>query len=232
MNTPTNALAKLGLNTKQITVETVREMGCEAVSFLPRLELMTLSKELVKQGKYLGKPNTWALVETGGATIPIDATVEAILVDWRPLAVDFKAKTRFFDEASDEFKNIIQRADASNEANCGYGPQFLLYIPALQRCVNWWASNRSSKFAWMQATSAFVPEDGSYNGKVLEFASRFQTFKKGGQQVVSLAFKQDREVEIDDATLAIIKDGIDKFNADMKAAEENENATDTAARSR
>lgn len=231
MTNENTTLARFGVSTAvPITANSLADMGCEAVSFLPRVELMTASKKPVKSGQYT-QLNTYALATTADSQTCLGKQIEAVIIDWRPFAMDFKTKKRFYVQDCEGFKDIEKRSDFK-DAGCAAGPQFLLWLPDVKKMAIWWANNKSSKFAWTRATEQFAPEDGQYNLETVEFDSIYQDFSRGAQQVPKLTFKADRpKFEPTDEEVEIITRGVTLFKKDAETAAANEEIPE-AGRSR
>jgi hypothetical protein len=111
-----------------------------ASSFLPRLQLMTSSTELVKMGKF--PINHFAMI-AGQLVVDVGVTVDVLALAWRPKAMVTKdAVISVFDPTDPKFKETVALADVK-DSGAMYGPEYLLWVPSQERFVTFFMCNKS-----------------------------------------------------------------------------------------
>lgn len=110
--------------------------------YLPRLQLITSSTERCKAGEF--PTNHYALI-TGQKYEDLGAQVDFIAVDWRAKALDTSGGvTISYDPKSDSFQAIRERSAVKN-SGCMYGPEFLIYIPIVEKWATFFFGSVSSR---------------------------------------------------------------------------------------
>jgi len=95
-------------------------------AYLDRLQLLTSNSELCKAGEF--PVNNFALV-VGQSHKDLGKEVDAIILAWRPKAVEFgETPVTIYDPQSDAFISIAERS-ADKDSSCMYGIEFLLWLP-------------------------------------------------------------------------------------------------------
>ena len=72
--------------------------------------------------------------------------IDIFPIAWRPKAIDMTGKTpvAIFDEKSPEFKEISERSFQQN-SNCAYGPEFLVWIPAIGKFAGFFLGSKTAR---------------------------------------------------------------------------------------
>jgi hypothetical protein len=101
--------------------------------YLPRLQLCGSNTDLVKDDKI--KKGNYAYVTSKEAFIDLGCPLDIMPLCWRPLALDMMPKNPIsvFDEKSALFLDIKERAKPGKNLKCTWGPQFLVWIPSIQK---------------------------------------------------------------------------------------------------
>ena len=181
-------------------LKTVTKVG----DYLPRIQLMSSSSDIVKEGKF--PMGHYALIK--GKENYLDLTQEFIclILSWRPKAMQFQPDViSSYNPSSDLFKDIEERSKKP-QSGCGYGPEFLLWLPEQVELVTYFMGNVTGR---NEATNvmALCPSNGK-NG-VCVFGSHLIKSKKGtwhGPQVRPY----NQEINLPD--WALVKPEIEKFN--------------------
>lgn len=112
--------------------------------FLPRLQLCGSNTELAKEGKI--NVAHYALVQSSDSFKDLGKEVHII-----PLAVRFCAirsgesgMTTFYNPESPEFRQIIADSEDS-DSGCFYGPQFLVYVPAVKELATFLFGSKTAR---------------------------------------------------------------------------------------
>lgn len=141
---------ELALSTlQQLPVEASKFATAEAlttltnVGFLPRIQVMGGNNEIVKEGKFpIGH---FALV-TGKSMDDLTAEFNAVVLSWRPKAMQFQPEViSYYDPNNDDFKKVQERADNVPQSGCGYGPEYLLYLPDFDKFATFFCANITAR---------------------------------------------------------------------------------------
>jgi hypothetical protein len=113
-------------------------------SFLPRISLIGGSSNLLKEGKmHVGR---YALIRNKEDFVDMGPEFNCIPLIYRFTAMRFDpAKMEaFYDPNSEEFKQI-QAESGEQDSGCGYGPEFLLWLPHFKECATYFFSSTSAR---------------------------------------------------------------------------------------
>lgn len=125
--------------------DNVFEKIAKSGDWLPRVQLFGGENRTVKSGKFpIGH---FGLVKDSN-TPPLDLgeSFDAVLVAWRPKAMQFGDDDNvnsWFDVESAEFKSAMAQADADSRSGYAYGPEFLLWMPSLQKFTTFFCGNKT-----------------------------------------------------------------------------------------
>lgn len=113
-------------------------------SFIPRLQLCGGNSEAVKEGKIPIKH--YALATTKDDLRDLGETVDVIPLALRMCAVRIAGDqvTSYYDHNSPEFKQVIVDSEQP-DSRCMYGPQFLLWVPAVGEFCTFLFGNKSTR---------------------------------------------------------------------------------------
>lgn len=110
--------------------------------YLSRLQLMTSNSEACKDGKF--QVNHYAVIRDQNF-IDAGAEVTALVIAWRPKAIEMGDEViSVFDPTHDEFKRI-QEASAEKNSKCMFGPEFLLWLPEQDQYVTFFMGSKSAR---------------------------------------------------------------------------------------
>lgn len=112
--------------------------------FLPRLQLFGATSNLCKEGK-IGMGN-YGLVRSKDSVEDLTKEVNVLVLAWRPKALEIGADEiiSIFNPNNDEFKRIAAKSEES-DSGCMFGPEFLVYIPAVESYATFFMSSKSSR---------------------------------------------------------------------------------------
>lgn len=111
--------------------------------FMPYVSLYGANSEIVKEGKF--QMGHFALVD-GKNLIDLGEQVVMFFLARRPKAMTYKPEVAsFYDTDSDEFKDIMTRCETQQNANAGFGVEFFVYIPKVQRFALYFLGNRTGR---------------------------------------------------------------------------------------
>lgn len=110
--------------------------------YLPYIQLCGSSTNLVKEGKV--PMAHFALVKGKGIT---DLTKEfhAVILSWRPKAMNFNDMEIAFNPKGDLFKKIQAAADADSQSGNGYGPEYLVWLPEYKQFATFFMSSATAR---------------------------------------------------------------------------------------
>lgn len=110
--------------------------------WLPRLQLMTSQSEKCKEGSF--PINHYALVR-GTDFSDLGPTIDIAVVSWRPKAIEMgDAVISVYDVNDAEFKRIQDKSGEMN-SGCMFGPEFLVWIPAIKEFATFFMGNKSAR---------------------------------------------------------------------------------------
>lgn len=115
-----------------------------AADFLPRLQLFGGSSDAVKEGKIgVGR---YGLVRSKDQIEDLGAEVNGLICAGRAKALDVSGENAItsYDPKSDIFK-AIQAGSAEENSRKMFGPEFLVYIPAVQSYATFFMSSPTSR---------------------------------------------------------------------------------------
>lgn len=101
--------------------------------YLCRLQLQGKASALFGAGKI--ERFHYAYIITKEKFLDLGKSVNILPICWRPLALDMNTPIpiQFFDVKSAGFKETAARADAGGDSKCTYGPDFLVWIPEIEK---------------------------------------------------------------------------------------------------
>lgn len=111
--------------------------------YLPRVQVMGSQNDLVKEGKFpIGH---FALIE-GRSVQDLTEEFDAIVLAWRPKAMQFAPEViSIYDPSNPEFVRIKTAADEPKSQSYGYGPEYLMFLPDLNKIVTFFVANVSGR---------------------------------------------------------------------------------------
>lgn len=104
-----------------------------SVRFLPRIQLYGASSKVVKTGKF--PVGHYGLAINRDQIIDLGESFDFLPLQVRAKAMDMsddKNIVNVFDKNSPQFKEIAERSKIKN-SSCMYGPEFLVWVPSLER---------------------------------------------------------------------------------------------------
>lgn len=130
--------------------EPVKELGIlGATSYLGRIQLCGAKSKAAGSGDI--PVNHYAYIN-GDRVVDLTKNPDVLILAWRPLALDMNdgKVVSAYDQESDAFKDIARRAATANSM-CTFGPQYLVYIPAIEEFASFHLGSTSAR---KQAESA------------------------------------------------------------------------------
>lgn len=112
--------------------------------YLPRLQMFGGNSEPVKEGKV--PLASYALVTGKDVYQPLGSTVDLVAIAWRPKAMDVSGDDviNVHDHTDPEFARI-QAASEIQDSGCMFGPEFLLYVPAIKKFATLFMSSKTAR---------------------------------------------------------------------------------------
>lgn len=104
-----------------------------SVRFLPRIQLYGASSKVVKTGKF--PVGHYGLTINRDQIIDLGESVDCLPLQVRAKAMDMsddKNIVSIYDKNAPAFKEIAERSKTKN-SSCMYGPEFLIWLPSLER---------------------------------------------------------------------------------------------------
>jgi hypothetical protein len=140
-----NALAEIAPN--KYATEAAFGAVSSASGFLPRIQLMQATSELVKLDKM--KQSAYALVRSADSFEDLTKEVNLIPIAWRPKALDTSDRKKIisaYNPKSVEFKKIAAKSEIAN-SGAMYGPEFLCWVPSLGIWATFFMSSKTARRA-------------------------------------------------------------------------------------
>lgn len=110
--------------------------------FLPYVTLMGGSTLPVKRGQF---PIGHFALHQGKTLVDLGVEFPALVVAWRPKAMIYKPQTlAYYDTKSKAFQDIQATADVKDSGK-GYGPDFLLWLPANGLFATYFLGNKTGR---------------------------------------------------------------------------------------
>jgi hypothetical protein len=110
--------------------------------YLPRVQVMGSMSGPVKEGQF--PMGHFALVRSK-QNEDIGSEFNCLLLSWRPKAMQYSPDVKsIYDPNSDAFKDIKSRSNVPN-AGCGYGPEYLMWLPDQQCLATFFFGNATGR---------------------------------------------------------------------------------------
>lgn len=111
-------------------------------SYLPRLQLMTASSDKCKTGEF--PINHYASV-SGQSYQDLGSETDILVIAWRPKALKMGDDiVACYDPESEVFRKI-QLESEIKDSGCMYGPEFLVYVPAVKKFATFFLGSKSAR---------------------------------------------------------------------------------------
>ena len=130
--------------------------------FLPRVQLFIATSDMVKQETIV--MNHYGLVTGKDQVEDLGREVDALIICWRPRALDFsdKANIRSSSDVKSELFKEIQEQSGEQNSGCMFGAEYLLWVPSRQ----------------LFATIIFGSKSGRMEARnIMQFVGKACTFK-------------------------------------------------------
>lgn len=114
-----------------------------AASWFNRIQLFGSNSGKVQEGKM--PVGNYGYVSDKDTVTALGTEVDVLVISWRPLAIatqDDPIRSSH-DRTSEVFKDIENRANNEKDSGCVYGPEFLLWIPALKKFATFMLGSKS-----------------------------------------------------------------------------------------
>jgi len=108
----------------------------------PRIQLMGSNSDIVKKGEF--PMGHYALV-VGRNYNDIGSEVTAIVLGWRPKAMDFDENIECFNPSASDFQAIKNKAETVKGPGCGFGPEFLFWLPDHKILTTYFCGNVTAR---------------------------------------------------------------------------------------
>lgn len=141
-------------------------------SWLSRIQLFGGNSDRVKEGKI--QIGTYGFVVDKETITPLGAEVDVLVVSWRPLAIATQDDpiVSSHDRHSALFKDIEARSNNEKDSGCVYGPEFLLWIPALKKFATFMLGSKSFRRE-APVLKGFMSKSATLKAKLVK-ADRFK----------------------------------------------------------
>jgi len=116
--------------------------GMSSSTFLPRLQLMSASSDMCKQGKF--PINHYAQI-TGQTYTDVGAEVDVLVIAWRPKAMKIGEDIIVSHNPDCELFKQIERESEGKDSGCMYGPEFLVYIASTKKFATLFLGSKSAR---------------------------------------------------------------------------------------
>lgn len=114
---------------------------CKTGDYLPYIQLMGSSSEVVKSGQF---PMGHFALSENQSHFDLGDEFDCIVIARRSKAMCFGDMTSFYDHDSDTFKAYEEKSKIK-QSGYAAGPEFLLWIPAVERLATYYMSNKGGK---------------------------------------------------------------------------------------
>lgn len=118
-----------------------------SAGYLPRLMLMNAMSKLVQTNA--ARAGTYVIQQNSTSGEDLTNEVNVMPVKWRPKAMDLSNEKKIisaYNHKSDLFRQISGRAETPN-SNCLYGPEFLIWIPSINRWATYYMASKTARRA-------------------------------------------------------------------------------------
>jgi hypothetical protein len=115
-----------------------------SATYTPRLQLMTSNSGPCQKGEF--PTNNYALVQDQKYQ-DLGKEVELWAIAWRPKAIDMSDDDTILtshDPKDPEFQRIQAKSD-EKDSGCMYGPEYLVYVPAVNAFATFFMGSKSSR---------------------------------------------------------------------------------------
>lgn len=190
--------------------ETALSVVTKVGDYLPYIQLFGSEAKEVKRGKF--PMGHFGLVSGKNITDLGEGFINLVLA-WRPKAMQFDPVEAFYDHTSPAFIALQNRALNEQNAGCGFGPEFLLWLPTQQQFATLFLGNKTGR---NEAPNLIGPlkQRGAF---VCRLQAQLIETKKytwhGPKAMVS-------DLTIQFPTIEEIKKQLDKFNNPPKSEKE------------
>jgi len=132
------------LNTNQMFGDDAFGAVSSSGKYLPRLQMFGGNSGQVKEGK-IGMAH-YGLVSGKDSLQDLGKEVDCLPIVWRPKAMDISGESiiTVFDHTDAEFKRIQERSEIK-DSGCMFGPEFLLWIPAVKKFATLYMANKTAR---------------------------------------------------------------------------------------
>lgn len=112
--------------------------------YFPRIQLMGNQSKLVQDEKM--KKGEYALIERKDSFLNLGDSVDCLVIAWLPKALEISGEEikAVYDHTDSEFQRI-KKASATPNSGCMFGPEFLLYIPSVQKYATFHMASASAR---------------------------------------------------------------------------------------
>lgn len=115
----------------------------KAGDWLPYVQIMGSQSKEVQKGEF---PMGHFCLNKNKQKIDLGEEVVMYLIAWRPKAMQFIPEVvNVFDPESEDFQRIEKRADTVKQSGCGYGPEFLVWLPEHGELATYFLGNPTGR---------------------------------------------------------------------------------------
>lgn len=202
-----NLLASVGPS--KYATETALSEVTKVGDWLPYIQLMGSNSIEVKKGEF---PMGHFALRKNRRMIDMGEEFIAYLIAWRPKAMQFAPKVlSYFDSTSEAFKAIEEKSKSKN-AGCGYGPEFLVWLPEYKEMVTYFLGNKTGRNESPNLIALIT--DGTYKCK--QKSHLIDDGEHSWHGPMTLPYDLDIELP----SVVTLRKELDKFNNPPAAIEE------------
>ena len=109
--------------------------------YLPYLQVLGSNSDSVQRGEQ--PVGTWALTLNKNIQ-NLGKAIVCLVLSWRPKAMKYDPVETYFKVDHPKFKEIQQKSESPN-SGCGYGPEFLLWLPDHKKFATFFCGTKTAR---------------------------------------------------------------------------------------
>lgn len=210
----------LSTQTSKYADETALSKVTKVGDWLPYVTLMGGNSLEVKRGEF---PIGHFCLKKNKKMIDLGKEFIMYLLSWRPKAMTFEPKVlSFFDVESDDFKAVVNRADTVKNPGCGYGPEYLVWLPEVKELATYYLSSKTGR---NESPNIQAVLKSTRLCKQKSHLIETEKYSWHGPQTLAC------DLEIPLPPIELVKEQLDKFNNPPAAVEEVAEEAESDSRS-
>lgn len=109
--------------------------------YLPYLQILGSNTACVQRGEQ--PVGSWGLTLQKNMQ-NLGRAITCLILSWRPKAMKYDPVEVYYKVDDPKFKEIVEKSDRPN-AGCGYGPEFLLWLPDHKKFATYFCGNKTAR---------------------------------------------------------------------------------------